>query len=53
LVTHWQSLFSNGLETGIAVLDEVGRRIQTLLADEVVWCSASEAMERTILQAER
>jgi hypothetical protein len=48
LVTHWQSLFSNGLETGIAILDEVGKRVQDLLRDEVVWCSASEAMERTI-----
>lgn len=49
LVTHWQSLFSNGLETGIAVLDEVGKRVQDLLRDEVVWCSGSEVMERTIL----
>jgi hypothetical protein len=27
LLTHWQSLFSNGLETGLMVLDEVGRRL--------------------------
>jgi hypothetical protein len=51
LVTHWQSLFSNGLETGIAILDEVGKRVQDLLRDEVVWCSASEVMERTIRDA--
>jgi hypothetical protein len=48
LVTHWQSLFSNGLETGITVLDEVAKRVGDLLRDEVVWCSASEVMERTI-----
>lgn len=48
LVTHWQSLFSNGLETGLAVLDEVGQRVQEQLCDEVIWCSASEVMERTI-----
>jgi len=51
LNTHWQSLFSNGMETGIAILDEVGRRVQEHLSDAVVWCSASEAMERTIAAA--
>jgi len=53
LVSHWQSLFSNGLETGIAVLDEVGRRAQEHLSDMVVWCSASELMERTLRAAGR
>jgi hypothetical protein len=51
IVTHWQSLFSNGLETGLAVLDEMGRRVQESLRDRVVWCSASEAMARTIAAA--
>lgn len=36
-VTHWQSFFSNGLETGLAVLDEVGRRVETHLSDRVEW----------------
>lgn len=49
LVTHWQSVFSNGLETGIRVMDEVARRVEEHLGDELVWCSASEVMERTIL----
>jgi len=48
LVTHWQSLFSNGMETGLTVVDEVGRRVKQHLSDVVVWCSASEVMERTI-----
>jgi hypothetical protein len=37
LLTHWQSLFSNGLETGLSVLDELGRRVRATLADEVEW----------------
>jgi hypothetical protein len=37
LLTHWQSLFSAGLETGLAALDEAGRRIQNALGDEVEW----------------
>ena len=49
VVTHWQSLFSNGLETGLAVLDEMGRRVQESPRPACVWCSASEAMERTIV----
>ena len=53
LVSHWQSMFSNGLETGIAILDEVGRRVEQHLSDAAVWCSASELMERTIAAAGR
>jgi hypothetical protein len=53
LVTHWQSVFSNGLETGLAALDEVGRRVSEQLSDRVVWCSATEVMERTIRSCER
>ena len=42
LLTHWQSLFSNGLETGLAALDEVGRRIASLPSGTVAWRSCSE-----------
>ena len=31
LLTHWQSLYSNGLGTGLAVLEEVGRRVRASL----------------------
>ena len=48
LVTHWQSLFSNGLGTGLAVFDEVARRVEQHLSGRAVWCSASEVMERAI-----
>lgn len=53
MVTHWQSLFSNGSEAGLAALDEVGRRVAEHLSDAVVWCSASELMERTIRDGRR
>jgi len=46
-MTHWQSFFSNGLETGLAVLDLVGHRIATALAEEVEWTSCLELARRT------
>lgn len=42
LLTHWQSLFSNGLRTGLRVLDEVGRRVGTALRGETRWASCSD-----------
>ncbi len=48
LMTHWQSFFSNGLETGLAVLDLVGQRIATALAGEVEWTSCLGLARRTI-----
>lgn len=48
LVTHWQSLMSNGLGTGIRVLDEVARRINLNLKDVVVWQSFEEIMNLVI-----
>ncbi len=47
LMTHWQSFFSNGLETGLAVLDLVGHRIATALAEEVEWTSCLGLARRT------
>ncbi len=48
LLTHWQSLFSNGLETGLAALDVVGRRVNETLAGEVEWRTCSELMRLTV-----
>jgi hypothetical protein len=48
LLTHWQSLFSNGLETGLRALDEVGRRVEAVLGDAVVWSSCSDLVARTL-----
>jgi hypothetical protein len=47
LVTHWQSLFSNGLETGLLALDELGRRVTQCLGAEVRWTTCLE-MARTV-----
>jgi len=47
LLTHWQSLFSNGLETGLAVLDELGRRVRESLSNEVEWRSFGELARST------
>ena len=48
LLTHWQSLFSNGLETGLAALDVVGRRVNETLAGEVEWKTCSELVHLTV-----
>ena len=49
LVTHWQSLMSNGLGTGIRVLDEVGKRIAELLSDRVEWMSFEQILNLVLL----
>lgn len=48
LLTHWQSLFSNGLESGLAVLDELGRRITANLEGQVEWSSFDEIARLTV-----
>ena len=48
LVTHWQSLMSNGLGTGLRILDEVARRVNELLGDRVEWMSFAEIMRLVI-----
>jgi hypothetical protein len=49
-VTHWQSLFSNGLETGLKALDEVGKRINVHLKERVEWMSCMELTKLTVSQ---
>ncbi len=44
LLTHWQSLMSNGLGTGLRVLAEVGKRVKTHLSDRVEWQSFEQMM---------
>jgi hypothetical protein len=48
LITHWQSLFSNGLGTGLRALNEVGRRIQANLSDRVEWKSFEELLQMVV-----
>ena len=42
IVTHWQSLFSNGSGLGLQVFKEVGARIDSLLGSRVAWRKLSE-----------
>ena len=48
LTTHWQSLFSNGAETGLKALAEVARRVEEHLSDRVVWTHFDALMRETI-----
>jgi hypothetical protein len=48
IMTHWQSLFSNGLESGLAALELLGERVATALTGEVAWASCGELAARTI-----
>lgn len=50
LCTHWQSLFSNGLETGLKVLNEVGERVNKHLSDQVEWKSCMEITQMVVEQ---
>jgi hypothetical protein len=42
ILSHWQSLYSNGSEAGIAILDRVFRRVRRLLGRRIVWMKCSE-----------
>ena len=48
LITHWQSLMSNGLGTGLKVMDEVGRRITEHLSDRVEWMSFEQITDLVV-----
>ncbi len=48
IMTHWQSLFSNGLESGLAVLDLLGERVARSLGSAVQWASCLELAQRTL-----
>lgn len=46
LVTHWQSLYSNGSKLGLRVFREAVSRITALYADRLEWCKLSELCSR-------
>jgi hypothetical protein len=52
LITHWQSLASNGLFTGLRVLDEVGKRVNAHLSDRVEWKSFEEILHIVVADKE-
>jgi hypothetical protein len=49
LITHWQSLFSNGTRLGLRTYREVARRIQALWGEQTQWCKISELTERYLV----
>jgi hypothetical protein len=52
ILSHWQSLMSNGLRTGLRVLDEIASRINKHYADKVEWMSFEEIMRFVIANPE-
>lgn len=48
LITHWQSLMSNGLGTGIQILDTVCSRIEKYLSHRVEWLSFQQILETVL-----
>ncbi len=52
LITHWQSLMSNGLGTGLRVIDEIARRIGIHLSDRVEWMSFEQITDLVLSQKE-
>ena len=51
-ITHWQSLISNGLCTGMRVLDLIGERVNKHLSHRVKWCSYEEIMNTVLKDKE-
>jgi hypothetical protein len=49
LITHWQSLYSNGTRLGLRTYREVVRRIEALWGRQVEWCKLSEFTERFLV----
>ena len=47
-ITHWQSLISNGLCTGMDVLELIAKRVNEHLSNRVEWCSYEEIMNRVL-----
>ena len=48
LVVHWQSLFSNGAETGLRILARIADRVERRLGDTLEWTSFDTLMRRTL-----
>ena len=48
LGSHWQSFASNGLNTGLRVLETVAERVEKHLSDRVEWMTVEEIMEMVI-----
>ncbi|MBQ9778165.1 MAG: hypothetical protein IJW22_04480 [Clostridia bacterium] len=45
VTTHWQSLMSNGLGTGLRILEKVAARVNQFLGDIVEWMSFEQILQ--------
>ena len=52
ILSHWQSLMSNGLRTGLRVLDVIASRINLHYSDKVEWMSFEEIMRFVVANPE-
>lgn len=48
ILTHWQSLFSNGRRTGLMALRILAKRVNKYLSDRVVWTNFTDLMNQTL-----
>lgn len=48
MLTHWQSLASNGLYTGLKILDKVAQRVNDNLSDKVQWTKTEDLMNYVV-----
>lgn len=48
ILSHWQSLMSNGSYVGIRIIEEVARRVNKHLSDEVEWVHFDDLMREVI-----
>ena len=53
MLTHWQSLASNGLYTGLKILDKVAQRVNDNLSDKVQWTKAEDLMNYVVNNREK
>lgn len=51
LLTHWQSMFSNGTRTGLRALELVAERIETHLSNQVQWTRVEDLMRQVLEEA--
>lgn len=48
MLTHWQSLASNGRYTGLKILDKIAQRVNDNLSDSVQWTKTEDMMNYVV-----
>ena len=51
LLTHWQSIFSNGTRSGLRALELVAERIEAHLSNQLQWIRAEDLMRQVLDKA--